>query len=588
MFSIVCLAQNASSDWMARRFRALSREWHDVDALNDAALAARARELGIDILIDLGGYGDAGRMAACAHRMAPVQIKWVGMQNHSSGLPEMDWIMTDRWETPPELEQFYSERPLRLADGYVCYSPPPYAPDVGSLPALRNDHVTFGCFNNLAKITPAVIATWSAILHRVPNARLILKAHQFADAPTADRYLAEFAAHGVSPERIEFRGPSKHRAFIGEYNDIDIVLDPFPYTGGLTTCEALWMGVPTVTVPGETFSSRHSMSHLSNAGLADWVAPNLPAYIKLAAAKVLDVDALASLRSRLRAQVRASPLCDTPRFGRNLGAALRFAWREWCTDREAPSARPRTHHMDEPDPDCSSAAATDDHLAPPAVSGPTHRQAPASLLIRQPSIGAPHLFDGELEVMRRLMHSGHRRYQEFGIGGSTLMAIRSELESIVAVDSDPNWLEAACRHEEIASAVGTGRTAIRYADIGPVAKWGYPRDRGHIQNWPAYLATAWETWVERDEVPDLILVDGRFRVGCCLSAILLCEPASGWSREMRVMLHDVGPERPYYDAVFEFFDIVEAVNTLRVMKVKPGVSRSRVMSRLLRHQFDPR
>ncbi len=330
MFSIVCLAQNASTDWMARRFRALAREWHDVDTLNDAALAARARELGIDILIDLGGYGDAGRMPACAYRMAPVQIKWVGMQNHSSGLPEMDWIITDRWETPPELEQFYSERPLRLVDGYICYSPPPNAPDVGPLPALRNGHITFGCFNNIAKITPRVIATWSAILHGVPGSRLILKAHQFTDMPTADRYRAEFAAHGVSGERIEFRGPSGHRAFIGEYNDIDIVLDPFPYTGGLTTCEALWMGVPTVTVPGETFSSRHSMSHLSNAGLADWVAPDLPTYVELAVVKADDIEALAALRSRLRAQVLASPLCNAPRFGRNLGAALRHAWRGWC------------------------------------------------------------------------------------------------------------------------------------------------------------------------------------------------------------------------------------------------------------------
>ena len=159
-FAIVCLAQNGSQDWIARRFRALAREWHDVDALNDKALAAKARELGIDILIDLGGYGDAARMTACAYRLAPVQIKWVGMQNHSSGLAEMDWIITDRWETPPELEHVYSERLLRLPDGYVCYSPPPYAPDVVPLPALANGHITFGCFNNLAKITPRVIATW--------------------------------------------------------------------------------------------------------------------------------------------------------------------------------------------------------------------------------------------------------------------------------------------------------------------------------------------------------------------------------------------------------------------------------------------
>ena len=154
---------------MARRFRAVAREWHDVDTMNDKALAVKARELGIDILIDLGGYGDAARMAACAHRLAPVQIKWVGMQNHSSGLAEMDWIITDRWETPPELEHVYSERPLRLPDGYVCYSPPPYAPDVVPLPALANGHITFGCFNNLAKVTPRVIATWCAILHRVPE-----------------------------------------------------------------------------------------------------------------------------------------------------------------------------------------------------------------------------------------------------------------------------------------------------------------------------------------------------------------------------------------------------------------------------------
>ena len=120
----------------------------------------KARELGIDILIDLGGYGDAARMPACAYRLAPVQIKWVGMQNHSSGLAEMDWIITDRWETPPELEHVYSERPLRLPDGYVCYSPPPYAPDVVPLPALANGYITFGCFNNLAKVTPRVIATW--------------------------------------------------------------------------------------------------------------------------------------------------------------------------------------------------------------------------------------------------------------------------------------------------------------------------------------------------------------------------------------------------------------------------------------------
>jgi protein O-GlcNAc transferase len=190
--------------------------------LNDKALAVKARELGIDILIDFGGYGEAGRMTACAYRLAPVQIKWVGMQNHSSGLAEMDWIITDRWETPPELEHVYSERQLRLPDGYVCYTTSPHAPDVGPLPALSNGHITFGCFNNLAKITPRVIATWCTILHRLPNARLVLKTHQLADPPTVERVLTVFAAHGIPSSRLRLRGPSGHRAFLAEYNDIDI------------------------------------------------------------------------------------------------------------------------------------------------------------------------------------------------------------------------------------------------------------------------------------------------------------------------------------------------------------------------------
>jgi predicted O-linked N-acetylglucosamine transferase (SPINDLY family) len=329
-FAIVSLAQNAGTDWIARRFRALAREWHDVDALSDAALAAKSRALGVDILIDLGGYGDTGRMTACAHRMAPVQVKWVGMQNHSTGLAEMDWIVTDRWETPPKLAHLYSERLLRLPDGYVCYSPPPYAPDVAPLPASANGHITFGCFNNLAKVTPHVIATWCRIMHRLPGSRLVMKAHQFADASTRERVLAGFAAHGIAAARLELRGPSRHRTFIGQYQDIDIVLDPFPYSGGLTTCEALWMGVPTVTLAGEIFASRHSLSHLSNAGLDDWAACDVADYADLAVAKATDIAALAMLRSGLRARVKASPLCDAPRFGRNLGAALRTAWRDWC------------------------------------------------------------------------------------------------------------------------------------------------------------------------------------------------------------------------------------------------------------------
>ncbi len=333
-FRIVCLAQNdARADPIARRYRTAARDWIEIDNLSDVAVATCAREKGIDILIDLGGYGDAARMAACANRLAPVQIKWVGMQAHSSGLAEMDWFLTDRWETPDGFDDLYSEKLLRMPDGYVCYSPPSHAPDVGALPALKNGFVTFGCFNNLAKITPRTIETWAEILRRLPNARMILKTHQLSDRPTADGFLAHFAALGVSGERIETRGSSGHRAFMGEYGDVDIVLDPFPYSGGLTTCEALWMGVPTITLPGEIFASRHSASHMINAGLPDWVAGSAGDYVAMAIAKAGDLDSLAQLRMGLRTKVAQSPLCDAPRFAKNLGAALRHTWRTWCADR---------------------------------------------------------------------------------------------------------------------------------------------------------------------------------------------------------------------------------------------------------------
>ena len=329
-FALVCLAQDDASDSVARRFRSIAAEWHTVGGLTDTALAETVRELGIDILLELGGYGEGGRMPVCAFRPAPVQIKWVGMQNHSSGLPEMDWFITDRWETPPGFEAFYAERLLRLQDGYVCYSPPTDAPDVVRLPMLDNGFVTFGCFNNLAKITPLVISTWAEVLRAIPAARLILRSHPFDDAQVRGGLHEAFLEQGIASGRVELLGALPHRRLLAEYGRLDIVLDPFPYSGGLTTCESLWMGVPVVTLPGETFSSRHSMSHLHNLGLQDWVAEDRTQYVALALQKAADPFSLARLRADLRARMLASPLCDGARFGRGLDEALRMAWTDWC------------------------------------------------------------------------------------------------------------------------------------------------------------------------------------------------------------------------------------------------------------------
>jgi protein O-GlcNAc transferase len=334
-FDLICLGSQAAGDALARRFAARASAWHETSGFDDTAVAALCRELNLDILVDLGGHGEGGRLGVVARRAAPVQVKWVGSQVGSSGLSEMDWFLTDRWETPPGSDDLYCERLLHLPDGYVCYDPPFCAPDVSALPALAAGAVTFGCFNNLAKVTPDVVRAWAEILAAVPGSHLLLKAPQLDDPALLPKVAARLAAAGLDPSSVTLRGASGHRAHLAAYAEIDIALDPFPYSGGLSTCEALWMGVPTVTLPGRGFASRHTVSHQENAGVAGWSASSPAEYVALAAQRAANLGDLAALRAGLRGRTAASPLCDATRFGRNLGAAFRHAWRDWCAGARA-------------------------------------------------------------------------------------------------------------------------------------------------------------------------------------------------------------------------------------------------------------
>jgi len=326
-FEIVAHSLRPQHDALARRFQARAALWREHDRPTDQALADAIAADAPDILIDLGGHGEGGRVTALAHRPAPVQIKWVGAQSATTGVPGLDWMLTDRWQTPPGFEPWYTERLLRLADGYVCFTPPPWGPAVGPLPALRRGHVNFGCFNNLAKITPEVTAAWAAILAAVPGARLVLRTHALGDVGTREAFLARC---GLDATRLELHGYAPHEELLDGYNAIDIALDPFPYAGGLTACEALWMGVPLVAMAGTSFAGRHAVSHLNNVGLGDWVAEDAAGYIERAVAAAADLPALATLRAGLRARMEASPLMDAPRFGASLAAGLRHAWRQRC------------------------------------------------------------------------------------------------------------------------------------------------------------------------------------------------------------------------------------------------------------------
>ena len=338
-WELYCYSGGGRRDDLTERIRATADVWREIDGIDDGGVARLIRDDEIDILVDLIGHVWGNRLLVFARKPAPVQVKWVGGQINTTGLDAMDYFLSDPVETPAGAEKWFSEEVVRLPDGYVCYAPPAYAPEVGPLPALRRGYVTFGCFNKPAKINDGVVAVWARLLHRLPTARLVLKTRLLGDLAVRERIHAMFEAHGIERERVDLLAESPHAELLAHYNEIDVALDPFPYSGGLTTCEALWMGVPVVTLPGEAFAGRHSASHLHNVGLGDWVVETPEHYVAVAERWARDCAALSELRAGLRGRMAASPLCDGPRFARNLEAAFRAMWRRWCDGSATPSLR---------------------------------------------------------------------------------------------------------------------------------------------------------------------------------------------------------------------------------------------------------
>jgi len=313
--------RQAREDDISRRIAAVT-QWRRVDALSDDELAAQIEAAHIDVLIDMSGHTSGHRLGVFARKAAPVQMSWLGYVG-TTGLPSMDYIIADRWHAPSGHPASGPEKVLRLDDGYVCYDPPADSDDVAPLPAMKNGAVTFGSLNNAAKLNEHIYDSYSRILHQVKDSRLILAFRGLGDPAVTESLRSAFKSRGVDEGRIDIRGYAKHRAFLANYHDIDIALDTFPYAGGLTTCEALWMGVPTVAFAGATFAGRHAVSHMSNAGLSDFVAANQAGFEALAVEKARDLEALAALRAGLRSRLMNSPLCDGARFAASFTRAMR-------------------------------------------------------------------------------------------------------------------------------------------------------------------------------------------------------------------------------------------------------------------------
>ena len=326
-FEIFCYAGVKNPDEMTERFIANADHWLDVGGVSDEDLAQQIRADDIDILVDLSGHQGGNRLLVFARMPAPVQVS---RSYDTTGLDAMDYFLSDRFHTPDGTDRYFSEQLVRLPNGYVCYAPPDYAPPVGRLPANEQGYVTFGCFNGLAKITPEVVEVWARILKSLPCSRIKLQTLGLGDDATRERYLSLFRSNGIEDDRVDLGAKVPHKALLAAYAAIDIALDPFPYTGGLTTCEALWMGVPVVTLSGHTFVGRHSTSHLSNVGLTELVTETIEDYIAVASALAQDIERLSELRHGLRERMMTSPLCDAKRYTRDLEAAYREMWKKYC------------------------------------------------------------------------------------------------------------------------------------------------------------------------------------------------------------------------------------------------------------------
>jgi predicted O-linked N-acetylglucosamine transferase (SPINDLY family) len=326
-FQIFCYAKMIQADPITDRLRSHAHAWRPILGQSDDNFADLIRKDQIDILVDLTMHMSGNSLLVFARKPAPVQVTYLAYCS-TTGLAAIDYRISDPHLDPPGInESVYSEKTIRLPETYWCYEPIITPPQIVSAPALARRYVTFGCLSNICKVSPKNLATWIDLLRAVPNSRLILSLYEGA---YRDRLHEHFELSGVKRDRIQFVPKVSIPEYFASYNNIDIALDTFPYAGGTTTCDALWMGVPVVTLAGKTTVGRGGVSILTNVGLPDLIARTSDEYIRIAADLAANSTRLADLRATLRSRLEKSPLMDAVCFARNFEAAYRQMWRNWC------------------------------------------------------------------------------------------------------------------------------------------------------------------------------------------------------------------------------------------------------------------
>ncbi len=321
-------------DQVTRRLTGKFNRYRNIYGTDDETLVRMIEQDKIDILVELSGHTAGNRLLALASKPAPVQVVYLGYPN-TTGMEQIDYRLTDKLADPSGSQQFYTEQLVSLPDGFLCYRPADYAPPVAPLPAVRNSFITFGSFNSNTKINPVVIGLWAEVLKANRGSRLLLKFIGGNDPEMSEHYLRRFEQLGIAHERVQIYGAKTPVDHLAMYSQMDIALDTYPYHGTTTTCEAMWMGVPTVSLVGRHHLSRVGLSILSSVGLEFFATSSPDEYIARATALASKVEALSKIRSSMRMRMAASRLCNAKGFVRNLEAAYRDMWQRWCQKQNA-------------------------------------------------------------------------------------------------------------------------------------------------------------------------------------------------------------------------------------------------------------
>lgn len=331
---LVAYSTSHKADELTVRIQPYFSAWKPLLGLSDEAAAHMIHADGVHVLLDISGHTAKNRLPLFAWKPAPVQASWLGYFA-TTGVEEMDYFLADAVSVPDVQRRRFTESVWYLPDTRLCFTPPELDLPIANLPALENGFLTFGCFQNLAKAGDDVLIAWGAILVALPDARLRWQCSQFRDPAVVSQCIQRLQQNGIDPDRVRLLGTVSRAAYLAAHAEVDVILDTFPFTGGTTTCEALWMGVPTLTLVGDSLVARQGASLLTAAGLPEWVATSEAEYVEKAIQLTADLLRLAKLRAGLRTQVLASPVCDAPRFARNLEVALWGMWRQWCAKQTA-------------------------------------------------------------------------------------------------------------------------------------------------------------------------------------------------------------------------------------------------------------